>query len=220
MDTAREITILLIFCLLFTVFYIQQTFAAEKIFSLIFTIYRNDTVVLENLIIETGETSHFPTRDTGYYIEILTPENISLFKSNLGISFVINIFTQEKVLNTTVTLDENLIQVRLPYFNEARWIRIYHEDKKIFEIDLEKYFCNNNGICEENKGENYFRCEVDCHCGNGICESFYEENYENCPKDCVGRGFPSDIIVYILIFVVFLIFILFFIKKLKMVREE
>jgi hypothetical protein len=84
-----------------------------------------------------------------------------------------------------------------------------------FQLDIT---CNQNSICEQNLGENYFTCiqdcksgsadgvcdairdgicdpdcnissDLDCSCGNGICESF--ENTNTCPKDCKLPSFSG-----------------------------
>lgn len=160
--------------------------AQEKIYSMLLIVFRNDTVILKSFSVETGLQSHFPTTDTGYYVEILTYENKRLFRANLGISFSIHLMLLSKeVSNMETELNEILVLLRLPYFENASKINIYHRDKLIFSYEI----CEINKICEKEKGETEFNC-IDCNvCGNKKCEIF--ENYTNCCIDC---GCPEGLI--------------------------
>jgi len=53
------------------------------------------------------------------------------------------------------------------------------------QITGEAVVCDNDGICEPERGETESNCPSDCGCNyNGICEPERLENYENCPSDC------------------------------------
>ena len=107
--------------------------AQEKIYHILISIYRNDTIILKEFSIEEGSPTHFPTTDTGYYVEILSYKNEKLFHANLGISFSIHVITfPGEMPNMTTELNEILINLRLPYFDEAKKILIYHFYNKIF----------------------------------------------------------------------------------------
>lgn len=138
-----------------------QEIREEKIYSLLLTIFKNDTVILENISVEMGVLSHFPTTKTGYYVKIISYTNETLFESNLGISFKIHyqIFPGEKIPNIEIEeLEKILVSLRLPYFENADRIEIYHDDKLIFTFKI----CNFNNICELSKGENIMNCMEDC----------------------------------------------------------
>jgi len=166
-----------------------------KVYSLLLHIFRNDTIILKDLSIIYSLPTHFPTIDSGYYIEILSNERKVLIRENLPIYFTLAVFRESKAETKSpfpLQLDEIVIDLRLPYFENGKWIAIYHLDKKIFEMDLSQYLCNNNGKCEENRGETLYICPNDCKapnlCGNRICE--WSETQENCCKDCgCPRGF-------------------------------
>lgn len=107
-----------------------------------------------------GMQTHFPSTDTGYYVEIISSTNERLFKSNLGISFTIHyqIFPGEEIPNVEEEIDKILINIRLPYFDNADRIEIYHDTTLIFTHKI----CNFNNICESSKGENTINCKEDC----------------------------------------------------------
>ncbi len=173
--------------------------AQGEIFSVLFTIFKNNTIILQKLTLEEGLTSHFPTTDTGYYVEILSDKNEKLFRANLGISFVIHVIMfPGETPNMTTELNETLINLRLPYFENAKRIVFYHLSKKILDIDLSDYFCNKNNVCEIKEGENKILCPSDCtgitteitsttirSCNkNKKCEFRLGENYKTCSQDC------------------------------------
>lgn len=132
-----------------------QEIKEEKIYSLLLIIFKNDTVVLEKFSVEVGMQSHFPSTDTGYYIQIISYKNERLFKSNLGISFTIHYQT---FAEEPKDLEKILINIRLPYFEEAERIEIYHGDSLIFSIKI----CNFNSVCEPWRGETFLNCRDDC----------------------------------------------------------
>lgn len=206
------------FAFLFIFFFLPIVNAQEKIFFVSFKIFKNDTVIFEELSLKEGIASHFPSTDTGYYVEILSEKNETLFKANLGISFIVTIFTTE-IPSKTIEIEENLVEVSLPYFENARSIVFYHESKKILEIDLRDEICNENSLCEREKGETPQLCPIDCHCGNGICEKSFEEDYKNCPKDCISKPFDFSFIIYFLVICIIFILVFLFVRKIKMVRE-
>jgi hypothetical protein len=210
----------LIFVFLVFIALTHLTLAEEKICSIWLRIFRNDTVILESFSVEEGLQSHFPTSQTGYYVEVLSYNNEILFKANVGISFNIHILTTEIPTNITTELNEILINLRLPFFENAKEINLYHEDKKIFSLQLSNYICNKNGICEKERGETVELCPLDCHCGNGICEKILEENYENCPQDCKPE--QPTFSFYIYAFIITIIFVLIFLIfwKSRSVRYE
>ncbi|MFC1474997.1 hypothetical protein ACFLQK_03020, partial [bacterium] len=43
--------------------------------------------------------------------------------------------------------------------------------------------CDNNQICDIDKGESYQSCPSDCWCGDNLCDG-YEINTFSCPSDC------------------------------------
>ena len=107
--------------------------------------------------------------------------------------------------------------------------------------------CSPNGVCEADKGENYFTCsddcpsgssdnvcdmvrdgkcdpdctkesDLDCYCGDGTCQNF--ENYKTCPKDCQAPISSYYLIIgFAAIFIILIIFISIRILKAKKAKK-
>jgi len=56
---------------------------------------------------------------------------------------------------------------------------VYFDDVSVNGDCVIEEICNNNDICETDRGENNLNCGDDCWCGNGVCE-----DGEDCPSDC------------------------------------
>jgi hypothetical protein len=85
--------------------------------------------------------------------------------------------------------------VRVPYFPTAKKILVYHQNKVILLIDLEKDFCNRNGKCD--LGENGYNCQQDCM---GNTTTTLET--ASLIKDRTGNNFNYLYIVLILLAIV------------------
>ncbi len=146
-----KLTLFIIFLEIFISLAKSET---QLVYSLGLIIYKNDTVVLKYLDVIDSIPGDFPSSVTGYYIVVSSLQK-ELFRDKLGVFFTI-LTEPLGVLSTNVTS----INVRVPYFPEAKFITIYKGEEKIFEIDLSKEVCNLNHVCE--KGENVVNCPEDC----------------------------------------------------------
>lgn len=206
--------------LIILIFLNIATAQSKTVFSIKMEIFKNDTVNIKEISVIEGVESVFPTIDTGYYVKIISITGEELFKNNLGVSFT-TIF-EPPIEDLDGRRKSMLIHIRLPYFDDAKRILIYHFDKKIKDIDLFNEICNKNGKCE--LGENELNCPIDCKiykpiCGNKICEA--GENYNNCPSDCrkvekAKKEFPlTYIIIFIILITILIILVLRKISKQK-----
>jgi hypothetical protein len=170
--------------LIFTFLPIVISQSLDKIFVLDIYIYRNDsTAKLVDFKLTEGVPQSFPEPppEFNYTLTIYSVDNQILFQKPIIVGFLVSIFPEGEKL-----LDEVFLRLRIPYFENAKRIDIYRNNKKIFSYEI----CYINGVCDSSKGENSVNCPEDCKpktvCGNKICE--VGETKENCCKDC---GCPS-----------------------------
>jgi hypothetical protein len=200
--------------------------AAQKegiVYSLEMNVFRNDTAELIGIDTVNGTVSHFPSHETKYTVQIISDKEEVLFEKNLGISF--NLLIEPPGTGIPTEMDKVYLHIRLPVFEEADEIAVYHFEKKILSIDLSREICNRNKNCEP--GENEVNCPSDCketvkpECGDGNCDA--GENYNNCPADCkkpaVGepKEFPWT---YLIIFVILLVVLILLVLRKRSRRTE
>lgn len=126
-----------------------------KVFYLNAEIFRNDTVVLKELKVIPSTVSDYPVFETNYKIKIYSYNKELLWEENLPVYFYVNLEEFGNIL-----LDKTLINMNLPYFEDAKNIVILHEEKEIANFEISKYVCKKNNICEF--GESKFNCPQDC----------------------------------------------------------
>jgi hypothetical protein len=134
---------------------LAQANVLQTVYQIRATVYKNDDVKLNEITSFNSTISSFPSLSTGYYIKVISSDGKILFNENLGVSFI-TILDPVGVINK----NETSITAKVPYYPNAQSISIYHNEKKILDIDLSKQLCNNNSICEP--GENKFNCNHDC----------------------------------------------------------
>ena len=157
----------------------------EVVYSIFAEIYRDDYGVLKEITSDMGMISTFPTLPKEYSVKVLDPKNQVLFDEDIEVSF--DIFLEPLKV---VRLNNTLVHVRVPYFENAMKIRIYHLNEVILDIDLSEEICNSNYICE------------------------YGENEYNCPNDCgAEKKFPW--MLYLIIVILLLGLVFFFLRSFR-----
>lgn len=214
----RKIITLAILFLFVLLNYVNAKEILESVYYIYLIIYRNDTVTLTNFEVIDGIPTDFPTipLELNYSILILSIKNEILFKAQLPVSFTAYPMPPEGEPHVEVELNESIHYLRLPYFENANKIEIYHEDKLIFSYEI----CKVNEVCEEKKGETNFNCPEDCKpksvCGNRVCET--GEDSENCPEDCPTPGKPTRPMWVYLIIGVVIALVIVALSRIKVVR--
>ena len=110
----------------------------QKIFYLHLIIYKNDSVDFKEFSTIYGTPSIFPDQpiEENYTVRVLSKENKILFKGYLEISYVAHPMPPEGQPEVDVYFNESEQYIRLPYFEQASKIQIFHIDKLIFKYDV------------------------------------------------------------------------------------
>lgn len=88
-------------------------------------------------------------------------------------------FTQK--LYTDEDGSYGFVTLVLPYFKNAKTIKIFKGEELKLEIDISSFAtCNENNICDNR--ETHELCPDECLCGNGKCDP--GESYQTCSQDC------------------------------------
>ncbi len=165
-------------------------YSNQEIFSVLFDIYKDDTVVLKEIKLVELEGVNF-NEGEGKYSFILYSQEEVLYENKRSIKFQVHrdIIDPEtgEMYEENIEINPQEIYIRLPYYRDAERIELKHSNDLIFSYDI----CQINDNCDISKGENPFNCPSDCQkpveCGNGICEE--GETQGNCCQDC---GCPED----------------------------
>ncbi|MEM5853198.1 MAG: hypothetical protein QXG39_05745 [Candidatus Aenigmatarchaeota archaeon] len=212
----------LLMLIIFFAFVVLLTLASaqtNKIIVLELLIFQNDTVILKSFIITDGVPDKFFPQEINpsYLLKIISFDGQVVFQENLRISFLAYPTSfSENVSDTVINLEKVNLYLKLPFFETAEKIQIYHDSKLIFDFKIP--WCNNNGLCEIEKNENYINCFNDCHCGNSICDKFAGESFSNCPQDCPHEEIKTPIYIYLTIIGFIVLIVILLVYKIRLVR--
>jgi hypothetical protein len=177
----------------------------EKVFYFHLIIYRIDTATLTNFEIIDGVPTDFPNipLELNYTLLVFSIQDEILFKAKLPVSFTAYPMPPEGQPDIEVQLNESEQYLRLPYFENAKKIEIYHDDKLIFSYDI----CQLDYVCENSKGENSINCPIDC------------------PPPTTATTIPvkppsTPIYLYLIVIVIIIAVAVFFLLKIKTVRTD
>jgi len=184
-----------------TFFYVLPQVFATEFFSIIADVYRNDTVKLKSFEIRNLEGVVFE-RGEGDYSFVLFSNDKKLYENKMIIEFEAmggEVDEQGNMRPVYVTVDPQEVYVRLPHYENATKVEIYHLDNRIFTYEI----CNNNNQCEPSIGENTINCLQDCPTTTTI----------PVPKP------STSIYIYLIIIVIIIAVIaVFFLRRIKIVR--
>ena len=155
--------------------------------------FKNDTALLKELYFTVENFATFlPFQGSGdYQVKIFDKNGTVLFSEKFNILFLLQINQENNII--IKELNSSIATLRLYLPPKSFSLGVYKREKEILSLNLSEIICNNNKICEREKGEDEYLCPNECLrllqktiCGNRICET--GETQENCCKDC---GCPS-----------------------------
>jgi len=111
---------------------------ASQVYQLHMIVYANDTVQLVNITIRDGEPDIFPSAgEDNYAFKIISTKNKTLYDQPFQMGFVAyRLIPRNSTVPDEVLLEKREELWRLPYFDDAATIQLFHENKKIFEYQL------------------------------------------------------------------------------------
>ncbi|MEA1925138.1 MAG: hypothetical protein U9M95_04645 [Candidatus Altiarchaeota archaeon] len=143
------------------------------------TFYRNGSVQVGGLSTGYGKTNLYSSQEGRYRVEICSKEKV-LYAGNLTVGFITYVGVEKIVLN------ESRWMLTTPSYPSMEWIRFYHNNQIIQEINIPEKICVSDGLCEPYcLNQNDPDCvggEIKTSCGNSICDP--KENHKTCPMDC------------------------------------
>lgn len=185
----RAITILLFFLLLTS----SIALALDKIYLVKLNYNEGKFMLIDIGVIDGFYRGKEFRGDLEYNIKVISHKDLILWENRLDIGNIIYFSPPlaedyKPLLRGPIILKDVNITEALPYFNDAKYIKVYYKDSEVFSIDVTKY-------------SNY--------CGNNICNT--GEYSSNCPKDCVKEEVKERAVKKSFIWVIGLVFVLIFI---------
>ncbi|MEK6982457.1 MAG: hypothetical protein AABX38_05990 [Candidatus Micrarchaeota archaeon] len=112
----------------------------SQIYDLSLLIYKNDSAKIVDISISDFEPGPFPTSlNNNYHFEIIDTENKIIFNQPFTMRFVVypDPYEDGTARAQVINLNQTYSFWRLPYFQNAKTIQLYHENKKIWEYNVE-----------------------------------------------------------------------------------
>ena len=134
----------------------------QKIYVFYAEIYKNNSINLLDFSPNYGEPSTLLDLESNYTIKIISIDKKILFEKPLPVFFIAyaQIEEENEIYTGEIELNKTTLYLKLPYFENGKWIEIYYLDKLIFSLDISEYICDNDGRCED--FETKYICENDC----------------------------------------------------------
>ncbi len=132
--------------------------------------------------------------ETGEYsLEVLSGQGSVIYTTRFDVSFAASPDAMpghegELTGLESVSLQSARVLLSIPYLDDAASFRIAKAGNILFTSDL--VMCNNNGVCQAERGENFLSCAADCPSGGS--DEFCDEIFDaRCDPDCQAQGRPE-----------------------------
>ena len=187
--------VFIIFALIFSNVFLA-TVKAEQVLFLMFTMYKNDTVIVNDLQV-TDAPVLLPEDKGNYKIEIADTSDKTIFSTRMDVQFLI-------LSDPPTETNESLVLVKVSWNEQMSKVNFYHADKLIHTIEL----CNKDNQCESSKGENTINCPQDCRLTTTIPTT-----------TTLPTGKPkTSIFIYIIIIAIVIAVAVLFLLRIRVVR--
>lgn len=158
----------IIFAITLLLFTFSVPVFAEKVLLVDFSISNNDSVALNDVMVVNGNPTMSSEGD--YTLKLLDSSGNAINSQFAPIEFFISGIGD---VNTT------LVESRFSKFENARKLRVLHNDKVIFESPIA--LCDNNKMCDNY--ENSLSCPNDCPSGSSDKYCDHQKDGK-CDPDC------------------------------------
>ena len=172
-----------IIALLTALVLLPQAFAQSLSYSVVIG-YDNGALSLKDILLI--KASPMPASKTEEYTaRIISFKEDILFETafNVNLEPFYSIPLSKETAKAPQKLTKTTFDLLLPYYANAKSLRILKNDNMLLEVDLSKFStCNENKICDGSESPE--ACPGDCTCGNNVCDA--DENYFACFLDCAS----------------------------------
>ena len=147
---------------------------------------KSDDVTLVDLYVDKGVSTVFLGEGTGYSLAVFDASREMVYLAPLDVDFVVEI--EDDTGGFSYETNSTHVFLRMPYYDNAERMVLYHGDDVIYELDLGKELCNPDDICDAR--ENHLSCPLDCGAGEGV--SYCDTSADGvCDGDCFPEWDPD-----------------------------
>lgn len=139
--------------LLFLVFVFLVSLIYSQVYDIKSIIFKNDSYNLVSIDLSNAETGPFPiSLNNNYHFELLDKRGKIIFNQPFTLNFVVYPDPNENETATAqvISINQSYTFWRLPYSEDVKSIRLYHNDKLIWDYDVEYLSKQNTAAPQQN----------------------------------------------------------------------